>query len=35
MVAPFTHSGERGLNEAYRFSVPPSRAVEFENLDTQ
>lgn len=34
-VLVFTHSGERGLNEAYRFSVAPSHAVEFENLDTQ
>lgn len=34
-VLVFTHSGERGLNEAYRFTVAPSRAVEFENIDTQ
>jgi beta-lactamase superfamily II metal-dependent hydrolase len=34
-VLIFTHSGERGLNEAYRFSVGPDRAVEFENIDTQ
>jgi beta-lactamase superfamily II metal-dependent hydrolase len=34
-VLVFTHSGERGLNEAYRFSVSPSHVAEFENLDAQ
>ncbi|HTV18363.1 MAG TPA: MBL fold metallo-hydrolase [Polyangiaceae bacterium] len=34
-VLVFTHSGERGLNEAYRFAVSPSHAVQFENLVTQ
>jgi beta-lactamase superfamily II metal-dependent hydrolase len=28
-VLAFTHSGERGLNEAYRFSVDPAGKVEF------
>lgn len=34
-VLVFTHSGERGLNEAYRFTVSPSRAIEFQTIDTQ
>ena len=28
-VLAFTHSGKKGLNEAYRFTVSPSGAVEF------